>query len=341
MTTTTRPPTVRLRRVQAIAALSLLAVVVVLATDLGGSRGSVVVTDVSSVLMAAFAAVACLAAGRRAHDRSRGFWLLLGAGCVSWVIAEATWGFYELVLDEPVPAPSWADVGHLAAVPLVVVGLLIHPAAPSSRAARGRSALDALSVATAVGFLAWTFVVGPLWRESDLSTAAGLVAVAYPFTDVVLIVLVVLTISRADAAHRTSLSWVLAGLAAMALVDGGYTLLAQTGQYQSGDMIDVGWLVGYLALGVGAYTSRPTAEPARPPVESAAVADAPSLLATVAPFLPVLLALGATPLVVDTEAGLDAAARTMALGLTLLVVARQGLHLYDHHRPRRSREAAA
>lgn len=331
----------RLRGVQAAAGLAVVLVALVLGTHLGGRPSGQVVADVGTVLAAALAAGACLHAGLRSRHRTRGFWLLLAAGSACWAAAEATWGMYELVLDQAVLAPSWADLGYLAAVPFVVAAFLVHPAAPSTGTGRGRAALDALSVATAVSFLAWAVVLGPLWRDSDLSTAAGLVAVAYPFTDVVLLVLVVLTISRADAANRASLYWVLTGLAAMALVDSGYTFLAQAGQYQTGDVIDVGWLVAYLALALGAYGSERS--PAPVPVVEVATApfgNPPSLLAAVAPFLPVLLALGATPLVVHTDAGLDGPARAMALGLVVLVLARQGLHLYDR-RPRLSGAAVA
>ena len=51
---------------------------------------------------------------------------------------------------------------------------------------------DGLVVATALLFLSWTLVLGPLWRSADLSTWAGVVALAYPFGDVVIVFFIVL-----------------------------------------------------------------------------------------------------------------------------------------------------
>src|SRR3954453_7475915 len=76
-------------------------------------------------------ATAALAAGfscgltaMRSQGRYRTVWMLLALGMASWGVGQVTWDYYEVVLRQEVPFPSWADVGYLAEVPLVVAALI-------------------------------------------------------------------------------------------------------------------------------------------------------------------------------------------------------------------------
>src|ERR1019366_498819 len=99
--------------------------------------------------------------------------------------------------------------------------------------------------------LSWTFALGPLWRHTDLTTAGGIVALTYPFGDMVIIFLIVLSVRSMTATGRRPLLWVLVGLFAMAVSDSTYTYLVEVGRYSTGNLVDIGWLVGYLAIAVG------------------------------------------------------------------------------------------
>ena len=66
-----------------------------------------------------------------------------------------------------VPAPSWADLGYLSAIPLTVAALVVHPATKGSGTRKARSVFDGLVIATALLFLSWTLVLGPLWRSAN------------------------------------------------------------------------------------------------------------------------------------------------------------------------------
>jgi hypothetical protein len=153
-----------------------------------GGAGSVRDFDDIATALAALVATACCAkAALRHRGQMRLFWSLLAGATLCWTLAEITWAVYELVLRVSVPVPSWADVGYLSAIPLAVAALLCHPAMNRTARRRARSSFDSLIVATALAFLSWTLVVGPLWHSTDLSTLGGLVALAYPFGDVVIV----------------------------------------------------------------------------------------------------------------------------------------------------------
>jgi hypothetical protein len=291
---------------------------------IGGARASLWVDDLATPLAALIACVLCVRARSRCTDRMRRFWSLLACATACWTIAEIIWGYYALILNEEVPVPSWADVGYLSAIPLAVAALVIHPATRGSGARKTRWVFDALVVATALLFLSWTLVLGPLWRSTDLSTWTGVVSLAYPFGDVVIVFFIVLAIHGMTGTDRRSLWCLLAGLLAMALSDTTFTYLTDVANY-SGGLIDTGWVVAYLGIALAAFTAQP-ADVAAPEEETASM---PSLVSLVSPLLPVLLALTVAAVEIRLGHHLDHAAWLMAFSLIALVLVRQALLLTE------------
>jgi hypothetical protein len=303
---------------------------------LGGSTSVTDFDDVVTLLAALAAACLCLRAGLDRGATARRFWLLLAAACGAWTLAEAIWAVYDIVLRVAVPIPSWADVGYLSAIPLVVAALLSHPAMSGGRKWRGRSAFDGILVATALFFLSWTLVLGPLWRHTDLTSLGGLVAVAYPFGDVIMVFLVIGVIRDMASGDRFAMGCVLGGLVAMAGADSTYTYLTEVGRYATGNIIDTGWVVGYLGLALGAFCSSGAerTEPAR-------VAAPAGLRSLVVNFLPTLLALSVLTIEVAVGRKLYRSDWYIAMALVVLSLARQFLMLLEQMGPLRPTKPGA
>jgi hypothetical protein len=223
-----------------------------------------------------------------------------------------------------VPVPSWADVGYLGAIPLAAAALLCHPGMHTAGSHKTRATLDGLAIGTAVLLLSWTFVLGSLWRHTDLTTAGGIVALAYPFGDIVIIFLIVLSVRSMTATGRRPLLWVLVGLFAMAVSDSTYAYLVEVGRYATGNLVDIGWVVGYLAIAVGA--SGDFSQTVRAPSHEAAEA---SLVSLVTPYVPVLLALSVITFQTEIHHHVDRFSWLTGFGLAMLVIARQVLILLD------------
>jgi hypothetical protein len=183
-------------------------------------------------------------------------------------------------------------------------------------------------VATALFFLSWSLVLGPLWRHTDLTSLGGIVAVAYPFGDVIMVFLVVLVIREMSAGDRFALGCVLGGLVAMAAADSTYTYLVEVGRYTVGQMVDVGWVVGYLGLALGAFCSS-GAEQVGPALER----SEPGARAMIVPFLPTLLALGVLTIEVAVGHKLYLSDWYIAMVLVVLSLARQLLMLIEQMSP--------
>jgi hypothetical protein len=317
-----------------VAALATGLFAVWIGLHIGGARVTLWVDDIATPLAALIACALCFRAGARHSGRMRLFWLLLGCATAFWTVAEFIWGYYALILNEEVPAPSWADVGYLGAIPLTVAALVVHPAMRGSRTRKARSVFEGLVVATALLFLSWTLVLSPLSRSANLSTWGGIVTLGYPFGDVVIVFFIVLATRGMTGAERLPLWCLLAALLAMAISDSTFTYLTNVANYTSGRLIDTGWVAAYLGIALAAFSSR-----SRSAVVPRAEHSRPSLASLISPLVPVLLALSVAGVEIRLGHHLDHVAWLMAFGLIALVLVRQGIIVLELLAPSRDTQA--
>jgi PAS domain S-box-containing protein len=262
----------------------MAAMAVFLIVNPAGDSTTRAIDDAMTMVAALAAAAGCLIASGHGGPLWR-FWRLLGAACLLWGFGEAAWGTYEVLLGLEVPTPSVADVGYLGAIPLAAAAVLTHPAMSSGQGPRRtRFVLDGLIVASAFFFLAWALVLETIVDNagSALETA---VTLAYPLGDAVILSLILMALGHAPSAGRPPLYLVLAGLMALSLADAGFAYLTEVRGYETGHLIDLGWIGGYVLLMLGGVRSigEPAAEP-----DALAV---PSTLRVFVPFIPVIAGL--------------------------------------------------
>jgi hypothetical protein len=190
-------------------------------------------------------------------------------------------------------------------------------------------------IATALLFLSWTLVLGPLWHRTDLSTLGGVVALAYPFGDVVVAFFILLAVRRMRVGDRLALWCLLGGLLAMALSDSTYSYLVEANRYSTGSLIDAGWIAAYLGIALAAFSS----DPERRFVLRRAAPLRASLRSFLIPIVPAVLALLVVGIELQLGHHLDRTSRLMAFGLVILVLARQALLASELLAPRDGPEA--
>jgi diguanylate cyclase len=291
---------------------------------LGGEQATLYADDIATVAAAVLATAICVRAARGHEGRLRLFWGLLAGASGAWALGEVIWALYDLVLDD-VPAASWADAAYLAALPLTAAALLVHPALRGRASGKYRSLVDGLVLAAALFFLGWTLVLAPVQQETNLTSLGGLVTLAYPLADVIIIFLVVLVIRGTTGGDRRDLWCLLAGLLLIASSDAIYSYLTNVKNYSSGNIIDTGWFAGYLAIALGAFCARSQLASERPVESSRYLTPA----AIVTPFLPMLAALCFTAIRIELGHELDRVTFVVAFVLVGLVLVRQVLLLVD------------
>jgi diguanylate cyclase (GGDEF)-like protein len=166
-------------------------------------------------IASAVALVVLWASPMRRRGTARSAWTFLAAGVTLLFVGDLLWDVYLLGPGTP-PAVSVADVGCLAAYPLLMVGIvrMVRLRAPGGIA---EARLDGVAIASAASLAAWAFMVAPKVNGTG-SLVERLVFAAYPVADVVLLAaLLWLVLSPGERGAPAKLMF--AGLGTLLLAD--------------------------------------------------------------------------------------------------------------------------
>jgi len=181
-------------------------------------------------------------------------WLLAGLGLFSNGLGGIYFTYLEQI-GQSNPIPSYGDIGFTLFYPLVFTGLLLMPAEQKSGRFRVRIGLDACITTLCILGVAWYFFIGPafvLQASTHTPTLTLIMAMSYPFWDMLLILAIVLLIwRRAEPALHPSLFVCAGGILSLTWADLTHAYFTALGTYTSGTFyIDTFWLVGSLTIGL-------------------------------------------------------------------------------------------
>ena len=261
-----------------------------------GETPTLLISNGGQLLAALLAAAGCATAARRTHGQRRRAWAWLSAGASAWAAGQTVWSWYEVVLDQPVPFPSLADVGFLLFPVFAAVGLVTWLGSQTDQlVARGRDLLDGLIIAGSLLVISWVTALGSVvadgggWLPLTLS-------LAYPIGDLILATLVLLALSRGSRSERGTLVVLGLGLGGLAIADSAYVYLVSLEKYSSADTISSGWVIGFLLVAAAGMTVLPATDDhvrQLPEHTGPTTAGVPSVLGMALPYVPLLGAVGA------------------------------------------------
>jgi diguanylate cyclase (GGDEF)-like protein len=333
VTAVAAPRALRIRGPAALVAAALAGYVAVYVswTWLHWAGDRTVVSDLAPIPMAIAATVLAWVAG---HDRHatvsrRRAWRWIAFGCASWSLAECLWFYFE-VIEHRSPFPSPADVFYLTFYVLVFIGLVQLPVRDLGRKERVTFALDLATVMFVTLMVVWYLVIEPtVQTHNSLLTQA--LALAYPVGDVMLVLGVSRMMMRRRAGSEAPwpLALLAAGMTVLAVADIVYARLDLAGSYMPGTLPDALWIVALFAIALAGLTQWQSSWPNRPTVDDRDVAPPVSKLPYLAVLIGLLLVLNETS---RNVGGPLSVLLLGALGLTLIVVARQVTVLRDNER---------
>ncbi|HST65428.1 MAG TPA: bifunctional diguanylate cyclase/phosphodiesterase [Mycobacteriales bacterium] len=324
----------RFRSAAAVTALVVVAIVGLSVSGVLSDRAAGAVDDLGQLAGAMAAAVACGITGLRAAGRERRWRLLMAAAFVGWGTGQGIWTYYQLIGRDAIPSPSLADVGYLTLPVFALPSLLVLAAGRSRRARRdersGRSrlvlVLDALVIVGSMSILAWTLVLSAVVEAGAPTAAAFAVAVAYPVSDLMLVVIVLLTLTLRRVGHRPQLLLLALGLVAISCSDSTFAYLVSSGAQTLPLAGDIGFVAGPYLVALAAVA------PASIAAREGSLAGLPGGLRwhLLVPYLP-LTAVGIL-LLVQTSLGRSFGRIEVYLGLLVvtLVVTRQVITLREN-----------
>jgi signal transduction histidine kinase len=238
-----------------LSAVTVVIIVLWLLTQFGGVQVTVAAVDGITVVTALAAATACFQATRRRGGIGRAWtramrraWWLIGLSALTMGLGDAIWMWYQVVMNVESPFPSVADFAYLASMPLLAAGVLAFPVAPSERAARLRTLMDGLLIAGSLLLISWATVLGPVYRQEDISPLERAVGIAYPLGDVAIVTIALALLIRRRGRKLAPLWLVAAAVGVLAASDTLFLYLSEMGEYGEANLIDVGWPLAYLLL---------------------------------------------------------------------------------------------
>ena len=220
---------------------------------LGGERPTRIVDDVGDAGGAAVAVVLCALRARRAgplHQRLG--WGLVAAFVAALGTGDAIYAYYDLVLAVPVPYPSPADAAYLTAAALGVIACLVL-VGPIWASSGFRALLDGLIIACALLVLSWLTVLHAVYDAGASEPQDLLISLTYASSDVVTAGIALSAISHTRQIAPDLLLFA-CGLLVFAVSDSLFTYLQTLGLYQGANLLDAGYLVGYLVIAIAAST---------------------------------------------------------------------------------------
>ena len=219
---------------------------------IGGNIGTIAFDDIGEGVAAFVAAACCALAATRNSGRARLGWILLSSSAATWCTGEIIWSIYEVGMRVTVPYPSAADAGFLGAIPLAAAGVLAFFSPPRGTSTRLRLWFDGGIVFLGLFFVSWTLGLKSVY-ENAAPLFERLVSIAYPVGDILIGTVLILAIRRAKDEAQGRLLLLLSGLAAISLADSAFAYLTANGTYGAiGSVLDVGWVAGYLMIGLAA-----------------------------------------------------------------------------------------
>jgi diguanylate cyclase (GGDEF)-like protein/PAS domain S-box-containing protein len=214
----------------------------------GSERLAVIMGDFGLGAAAGAAAVSCFLYARGPLVRFRPAWLLFALSSAMAALGNVVWGWYEVVLRQPVPSPSYADLFFLCFAPPAIVGLLVFAKRPATRAGWVCLGLDAWLIGGSLLTLAWSLALAQAAQADGSSVAHTALSLAYPLLDIALVSIVLALHFRRSAVYRSAVNTAIGALALTVMCDALFTSPLLHHNYRSGQLLDAGWFAGSLLL---------------------------------------------------------------------------------------------
>ncbi|MEV4514043.1 EAL domain-containing protein [Dactylosporangium sp. NPDC049525] len=235
-----------------------------------GPWWSLFVDDLAQFGAGLAATLTCWITARRHTGAQRRWRLWMGTGTCGWMIGQFIWSWYQLFRDDALPSPSLADAGYLT-LPVFALPALIALAGdrpseggPRRLATQLVMVLDGLIVVGALFVLTWATSLGAVVRAGAGTPFAYTVAIAYPVTDLLLTVIVILLLARSAAVNRRQLSILGIGLFCLSFSDSVFAYLVAAGADSMPPLADAGFIAGQAFVAVAAATPTRDAPPESP-----------------------------------------------------------------------------
>ncbi len=178
-------------------------------------------------------------------------WTLLAFAQLSFTIGEIIWAILEVGLGQS-PFPSYADIFYTIYYPIFAIGILFLPRT-SFNTNIYRKTIDLAIVMISAALIFWIFLIIPTIETVRGNSLEAILSLNYIVADFVLLfVLLDMLFNKIKSFTDTSLIFLAAGIMALISTDTIFAYQSLQNTYVSGGFTDIGWILSYLLIGLGA-----------------------------------------------------------------------------------------
>ncbi len=182
-------------------------------------------------------------------------WGILCLAQLLFTMGDLLWTVYELILQSS-PYPSIADIFYILYYPIFFIGILFLSQKPDSKIKRINNWLDA-----GIVFIVINLFIGVYIFPQIMESAVGepflvkFLSLAYPAGDVILFsAILILIYNRDEEKFEIPILFIMLSVLIQVASDIIYSFQSLQDAYISGGWLDSGWILGYLFMGIAAYT---------------------------------------------------------------------------------------
>ena len=184
------------------------------------------------------------AARRVGPGRLRQAWGWMSAGLWAWAVGDAVRLTAQALAADATLRLSALEYLYIPGALAVWVGLLRFPRQPRPLLGRLGLLFDLTLVSTGAVTLAWLWALQPVVDAQASAGASGLVLLPLGMDLLTLLLLLSLFLLSDPRSLPAPLGWVGLGLLAYLFSDLAYTAMLAGPGYQSGTLLDLGWVIG-------------------------------------------------------------------------------------------------
>ena len=205
------------------------------------------VIDLLVVLALVYATIRSSRYGQRVQIA----WMFITLAFSFYAVGDILYAILELILYQ-LSFPSIADFFYLAFYPLIALGIYYLPRFSFTRNEKLKIFLDIGIIVVTVGLIFWTFLIVPMLSIQE-NSFANIVSVIYIIGDLLLFfVLLRLLYSKFDE-YMGPVLILSMGILVMIVTDSLYALQTSQGTYISGGLLDTGWILSFVLVGIAAF----------------------------------------------------------------------------------------
>lgn len=245
----------------------LLVNVFVYTTKVGGEEFLAYFSDGLPVVCSIITAFCLLSVVRefRHSDSSRTFWILFFSGITMYFIAETTYAILEIGfgMDMNTNYPSLADffwcggyIPFFAGLIMMILGYWRSGFPLGSRRVHIFLTVAIIVISSVVSY----FILFPIISDEETTILAKFFYLFYPVADVLIVipVLLIAYITSLFGKGAVSKPWkyLAIGFIGFSIADLLYSYLSWEDMYGNGNLIDLAWNFGYMAIGVAGLKQR-------------------------------------------------------------------------------------